>query len=289
MENFIRLNDYEKEEFYDFIAEIRAKIILTPKETFLKILENTDTSFITLNNVSETIKMLREKSYEYFLLNEKEFNGLVLENIAHKFSIPNEILKNISNEFYENLNGDYKEFKEKFTHYFGKYASGISPYIYELCLSNTNSRRSRAGKTLESVVYFLYDYFNYPFASQTKIGKKEFTRLNLGKVVDSILPSVKAFEARRDKTIIGSMKTTLRERWQEVVEEIGRSGVPSIYLLTCDDNISESKIRQMSGHNIVLVVLKEIKDKLPNFRNVISFEEYFSNEIPQILKYWNND
>lgn len=85
------------------------------------------------------------------------------------------------------------------------------------------------------------------------------------------------------------MKTSLRERWQEVVEEVVRSNLPNIYLLTVDDNISENKITQMSQHNIILVVIESVKEKLSSFRSVLSFEEYFSREIPNILSYWEEE
>lgn len=84
------------------------------------------------------------------------------------------------------------------------------------------------------------------------------------------------------------MKTTLRERWQEVVEEVVRSNLPNIYLLTVDDDISVSKATQMAEHNITLVVLNRVKqqDKLSGKRNIISFESYFFDEIPHVLEYW---
>jgi hypothetical protein len=34
------------------------------------------------------------------------------------------------------------------------------------------------------------------------------------------------------------MKTSLRERWQEVAEEIERTKIPEIHLLTVDEDIS---------------------------------------------------
>ncbi|OPA77376.1 hypothetical protein BFG04_03960 [Campylobacter pinnipediorum subsp. pinnipediorum] len=112
--------------------------------------------------------------------------------------------------------------------------------------------------------------------------------MGLGKIVDSILPSADAFSEFRNQCIIGSMKTTLRERWQEVVEEINRSNLPNIYLLTTDNNISENQIKQMREHNIILVVNKEVKDTFLNYRNVISFETYLTTNIPQVLKYWED-
>jgi hypothetical protein len=120
------------------------------------------------------------------------------------------------------------------------------------------------------------------------VGSKNFKSKKLGKIVDSLLPSLEAFEQRRDKVIIGTMKTTLRERWQEVIEEINRTGLPSIYLLTVDENVSLNKVEQMANHNVILVVYKSVKEhsSLLNKRNVISFEDFFFSEIPQTLEYW---
>ena len=87
------------------------------------------------------------------------------------------------------------------------------------------------------------------------------------------------------------MKTTLRERWQEVVEEITRSNLPNIYLLTVDEDISILKAKQMAEHNIVLVVLKKIKEQpsLNKMRNIIDFETFFTKEIPSVMDYWENN
>ena len=84
------------------------------------------------------------------------------------------------------------------------------------------------------------------------------------------------------------MKTTLRERRREVVEEVSRSNVPNIYLLTVDDDISENKVIQMNNHNIVPVVPQSIKKQphLKDKRSVIDFESYFLEEIPNVMKYW---
>ena len=122
------------------------------------------------------------------------------------------------------------------------------------------------------------------------MGSKNFKSKKLGKIVDSLLPSLEAFEQRRDKVIIGTMKTTLRERWQEVIEEINRTGLPSIYLLTVDENVSLNKVEQMANHNVILVVYKSVKEhsSLFNKRNVISFEDFFFSEIPQTLEYWKS-
>lgn len=82
-----------------------------------------------------------------------------------------------------------------------------------------------------------------------------------------------------------------RERWQEVIEEVSRTGLPRIYLLTVDEDISLSKAEQIAKHNVVLVVLKKVKlnTKLKNIRNIICFEDYFLEEIPEMLNYWKKN
>ncbi len=292
LESIIKLNANEEQEFARFIKDTRSQMISTPEETTTKAMNaNKDEIELLLknNNISEAITNLRQISYDQFLIEESSFNGVVLTKIGSKFNAPKYILRSISQSLFNLRNVSLEIFQEEVGKMFGSFAGSISPYIYQLCLSNTQSRRSRAGKVFEGIIYFLYKYFGFAYESQSSIGRKAFSDLNLGKVVDSILPSTVAFKEFRNKTIVGSMKTTLRERWQEVVEEISRSNLPNIYLLTVDDNISESKVQQMSEHNIVLVVTNTIKrqEKLKNKRNVIDFERYFIQEIPEIMSYWD--
>lgn len=294
IEPLIKLSDIDKIEFDKFIKENRKNIIMPPKETTKKVVKNDLSLFRNLlksGEISRCINLLRELSYDEFLKEEAEFNAVILSEIGRKFKVPREKLKKISQEIHSSTTLLEDEFFTKTSLLFGEYAGAISPYIYNLSLSNTQSRRSRAGKTFEGIIYFLYEHFNYDYDAQSTIGKKAFSDLQLGKVVDSILPSKQAFLDCRTKTIVGSMKTTLRERWQEVVEEISRSNLPNIYLLTIDDSISESKVQQMSQHNIILVVPKDVKnqEKLKSKQSVIDFETYFTREIPLVMSYWKTN
>ena len=85
------------------------------------------------------------------------------------------------------------------------------------------------------------------------------------------------------------MKTSLKERWQQVAEEIKRTNIPSIYLLTADEDIAKNKAEEISQHNINLVVYEDVKNSLSEFKNIISFEDYFFDEIPLILDYWHEN
>ena len=52
-----------------------------------------------------------------------------------------------------------------------------------------------------------------------------------------------------------------------------------------------NKAAQMANHNVIIVVYKEVKaqESLLNKRNIISFEDYFFDEIPDNLRYWQNN
>ena len=291
IDNLIKLSKAEESKFANFIKVTRSKCISAPKIAAQKATDRNQeliTGLLGKRQVTEVIVQLRELAYDEFLQEESIFNSIILKEIGERFSAPKAKLEELCLQLsFQKLN-DINSLTHVITELFGNYSGYISPYIYQLCLSNTQSRRSRAGKTFEGIIYFLYDYYKYPFASQASIGKKSFSELGLGKVVDSILPSINAFNQRRDKTIVGTMKTTLRERWQEVVEEVARSNLPNIHLLTVDDNISASKAEQMAKHNIVLVVRNNIKasSAMKNKRSIIDFETYFLDELPETLKFW---
>ncbi|CDF99324.1 type II restriction endonuclease [Avibacterium paragallinarum] len=292
LEILIKLSEKEEKEFSNFIKTKRNELISSPKDNAKKATKEHSKKvekWLQDKKISQVIIYLREFAYNEYLKEEAIFNGVILKEISSKFDTPKEVIKILTDKLINENIQDSEEIRKRLVNLVGDYATHISPYIYQLCLSNTQSRRSRAGKTFEGIIYYLYEYFNYSFDSQTKVGKKCFSSLGLGKVVDSILPSVEAFNERRDKTIIGSMKTTLRERWQEVVEEVSRSNIPNIYLLTVDDDISESKAIQMGTHNIVLVVLDYVKKQshLKDKRSIIDFETYFFEEISTIQHYWS--
>ncbi|EOX1548832.1 type II restriction endonuclease [Vibrio cholerae] len=277
----------EQKAFDRYIQTARKDFILPPKETVKRVLaEHSDLmgALKDERDVSRVVRTLREEAFSSFLVQEAEMNAYILKHISEKFTVPKEKFDYLFDIFGKSD----KEVKERLRDFFGDYAGQIYPYIYRLSLSNTQSRRSRAGKVFEGIIYGLYDVLNYPYESQATVGSKNFQTKKLGKIVDSLLPNLEAFEQRRDKVVIGTMKTTLRERWQEVIEEINRTGLPSIYLLTVDEDISSSKVEQMANHNVILVVYRDVKEQetLVKKRNVVSFENYFFEEIPQNLEYW---
>lgn len=279
----------EQEKFDKLIKSCRSKYIRTSQEIVDKVFKEKPIYLQNIKNkdVSQSISGLRELVWNEYLKDEVNFNVILMQELHATLKTPKSILELLIDENIIKL--DEKELLKEVRNLCGEYAGRIFPYIYKISLSNTNSRRSRAGKTFESIIYKVYDILEYDFDSQSKVGRKTFAELGLGKKVDSILPNISCYEQRRNKTIIGTMKTSLRERWQEVAEEIERTKIPEIHLLTVDENISKSKAQEMANHNIIVVAYDWVanSESLVSMKNIISFEDYLFEEIPSILKFWD--
>lgn len=282
----------EKDVFDKFIRRQRSLHIRTSQQIVDEIFINRpdlQNYIVETRSVSNMIETLRTEVWEEFLKDEVIFNAAVMKDLYKILDTPRTLLdilieNNIAGKSGEDLKDSVKDLC-------GEYAGRVFPYLYALSLSNTNSRRSRAGKTFEAIIYKIYDLLGYRFDSQNRLGRKIFNDVGLGKKVDSVLPGINEFNRRRNKTIIGTMKTSLRERWQEVAEEIERTKIPEIHLLTVDEDISVSKATEMGNHNIVIVAFSWVaeSEKLKNAKNIVSFEEYFFEEIPGILEYWRKN
>jgi type-2 restriction enzyme ssoII len=285
----IELPKLEQEKFDALIKKYRDKYI-RPSSEIVDLVLSEDKEFLELiksKQMSLYILKLREKVWQEYLNDEIDFNTVLMKDLHKLLDTPKEILEILLSDS-KIIDKKGEELVSTIKEVCGEYAGRVFPYIYRLSLSNTQSRRSRAGKTFEVIIYKVYEILGYDYDSQSKVGRKIFDSVGLGKKVDSILPSIEAFKERRNKAIIGTMKTSLRERWQEVAEEIERTKIPVIHLLTVDESISKSKAMEMANHNIIIVTFDWVanSENIRTMKNVISFEEYLFDEIPNILKFW---
>nr|MCV5142830.1 type II restriction endonuclease [Escherichia coli] len=92
---------------------------------------------------------------------------------------------------------------------------------------------------------------------QGAIGKSFFQKNQIGKLVDLVMPGVVQYTSNKRNTMLISAKTTLRERWQEVPEEVNRTGIREMYLATLDDSFSEETINILYEANVVVVTTIE--------------------------------
>lgn len=285
MSEFVALTGKELDWLAAEIKKYRNKFIKTP-EQYLKQLK--DKKIVDIKgikkDVSNGIELLREGCWQLYLEDEAVFNKNFIAHLVQARELPNSLLK----EYIKKTNIKFsKNFDDDLCNLIGNYTGSIMPYLYALDLSTTNSRRSRSGKTFEAIIKFLIkDVYGYPFDDQSTVAEGFFQEQGIGKIVDGIIPGKNSYINNRAKTLIITMKTSLRERWQEVAEEMRRTNIPQIYLLTVDKTLTASKLKTMAHQNICIVNYDSVKEQYKKHSNVISFTEFFNHEIPHCLEYW---
>lgn len=151
------------------------------------------------------------------------------------------------------------------------------PNIRDFFKSISQSRMTRAGGSFENHVKYLFESLKYPFDSQTMLDGK----------VDYVIPSEKAFRKNRTACVVISIKRTLRERWKQVVGELASTNAGRIYMMTADEDISPSKIKEMKKHNVNLIIWDELKKKkFRKYYNVTGFSQFIKIDLPSSEKMW---
>lgn len=285
------LNQAEQNWWRSTIKEFRDRIISEPKAYALEIITSEGiTRNQLIQDTERYLEQLREAVWQRYLLDEAKFHREVVSHLIEERDLPRNILTEILKKDF--FNTDFSQLTEddilkKVTKIVGDTTGRIMPYIYELSLSTTQSRRSRAGKVFERIIETFFDIFEYPYSNQSALGNAAYNAQKLGKKVDLIVPDVETYLSNRAKCAVITMKTTLRERWQEVAEELNRTNVPHIYLLTVDESVSSNTADIMHQYNITLVLYKRSKEKtFTKHANVIDYETFFLKEMPYILNYW---
>lgn len=243
------------DEYKTFIKEKRLELVKNPYDLVYDIFtelgyDKKDKKYIR-DNASTIIEQLRDKCWEYFISIEKEFITQALEAL-------------IDEDYVEKLTSS-----DAIKWYFKEYGE----YIYAVTLSNTQSRRSRAGNEFEVIIELILMGAGITFDSQGNIGKDAFIKKGLSKSVDFVLPSVLHYTLNKRDTVLISAKTTLRERWQEVPEEMVRTGAREMFLATLDSTVSNDVLDTLYETNIQLVTTQNnIKKKYSHNPRVLSFE-----------------
>ncbi len=250
------MSNFTLEEYKERVKKERNATFMQPYDliydSFVSLgYDKKDVDFFK-NNASHIVEQLRKKSWDSFVPVEGDFTSRMLCLLIDE-DVVNEMTP---------------------TEAISWYAKEFSEYIYALTLSNTQSRRSRAGKEFEAIIELILVGAGVPYDSQGNIGKKVFAEKGLGKLVDVVSPGVVQFMLNKRNTVLISAKTTLRERWQEVPEEMGRTGAREMFLATLDDSISKEVLDTLYEANIQVTTTRNIKDSCyPDNDRVLTFEE----------------
>ena len=141
--------------------------------------------------------------------------------------------------------------------------------LIDFANSILNSRKSRAGHSLELHLEAIFDILNIEYEAQV------ITEGN--KRPDFIFPSGKAYHSASfptEKLVFLAAKRTCKDRWRQIINEADR--IKNKYLFTLQEGISTNQLREMKSENVSLVVPKMHLNKFPKeFQSEIFTLEHF--------------
>lgn len=154
--------------------------------------------------------------------------------------------------------------------------SSLYPYLREIFLSISQSRKTRGGRDFELQFGKLLELMNVPYQKIKRAYR-----------VDFMIPSDELFEKNPTAAAIVSAKRTLRERWREVVEELQSMRSPNIFLVTADPDVGKGHVKAICGdYRIHLVVWDDVKEKYYEESLVLGYTEWANSRIPILRKFW---
>jgi hypothetical protein len=144
--------------------------------------------------------------------------------------------------------------------------------IYQICLSAGQTRKTRAGGSFETHVARMLRDGDVPHSPQLLFN---------GRKPDFVLPSKKLYldiNVNREQALVLALKTTLRERWTQVLSE--STGCP-IFLATLDEGVPKATLDKLSNAAITLVVPESFKTskyaEYQSHSSVVTFKNFFKD------------
>ncbi|MDY6873920.1 MAG: type II restriction endonuclease [Chloroflexota bacterium] len=140
------------------------------------------------------------------------------------------------------------------------------------------SRKSRAGRSLENHVEYILIQAGIPFSIRPTVD---------GTKPDVLIPGVEQYEdlqyPTQDLFMIG-IKRTCKDRWRQVTREAPR--IPQKHLLTLQRGVSSNQFEEMTSLNVSLVVPKQYHSDYPSeIRSSILSIEAFLEVLTEHIHY----
>jgi hypothetical protein len=186
-------------------------------------------------NLNEGIIALHDIAYSIFLQEQEKARNYALE----KWSDLNE------NKILElGKTKDKLQFAKDLCRMFLPFANSLEKRF-------GNSRRSRAGSTLEQIIRILLLMIEIPCQKPSKEAKKKLKR------IDIVVPNQKVALEEPDKAYFISCKRTLRERWKQAIPERKMSW--RVFLVTLDEDLSKEKAKEIKKEGFIVYVPDDVK------------------------------
>lgn len=172
-----------------------------------------------------------------------------------------EMIRSVEQEFYkERISGGF---------------TGMHEFI---SLANTvlQSRKSRSGKSLEyhTITILCEEGF---VQGQDFVWNPEID----GKRPDFLFPSKDAYfdtAFKSENLAMLAAKTTCKDRWRQIRNEVDRDRVPDLHLLTLQEGVSASQYSEMKAEGIQLVVPLGLHRSYPDGvrEELLSFDNFLT-------------
>lgn len=239
-----------------FKRDILSPVVVIERAIELKLVPPYDKAEKIKGNFSRLVEELQIDAYNLYLKAEEKEGMLAIGECLRERIGPAATIDDVVDE-----------------------AAGMFTELDRFFLSLSQSRKSRAGTTFETILRTLFKKLKYPFDEQQVINGKP----------DFLMPSREYYDRNAMDCIIFTAKRTLRERWRQIVTE-GTRGL-GFYLATIDEKISNIQLGEMRAHRIYLVIPEGIKSKLPHYKvadNVLTFEEFFKFHLDPAVERWKS-
>ena len=142
-------------------------------------------------------------------------------------------------------------------------------------LSLAQARKSRAGKTFETIIRLLFEKLEIPHSYQPVVNGRP----------DFIVPGKEEYIRAPQDTIVVTAKRTVRERWRQITTE-GARGY-RFFLATIDRNISGTTLNEMAQNQVTLIIPQAIIDEKTVYQNhsvIKNYKDLFDSIIPHSLE-----
>ncbi len=240
------------------------------KETFGELGLKADTSLVpgitpndALSNFNDYLRRVFDHTLTVLERYEDRVYPLVLRELPKLRSSEMSRINRKSRTFVEQI-GDVLEV--------------LYPDVWKVMLSRSQSRKTRGGKDWEHQIAQMLELSRIPYDMQEAKWRTDF-----------MIPSAKAFDRDRTKSILLSAKRTLRERWRQVAEELFRTKATNAYLAVAEEKgkITLSKVDEIWEHNVHLLVWDDIKrDKFSRHPGVMDYTTFAEVEVPALRRHW---
>jgi len=136
--------------------------------------------------------------------------------------------------------------------------SNVDAFV-EYANSVTNRRKARSGRSLELHALRIFDeegIVEYSHDQPTEGSRRP----------DFLFPSVAAYKDATfpsERLLMLACKTTCKDRWRQVLDEVRPERIPVKHLLTLQEGVAEGQFKQMQEADVVLVVPKPLHKTYP--------------------------